>query len=69
MPHFKPERGFGLSPFVFLFIDFGEDAPVKRLRLTNHEIYAGDALDSFQVTDPFDQRSFPGPAGYQGDGR
>lgn len=34
-------------------VDFGEDTPVRRLLLENHEIYAGNAVDKFEVSAPF----------------
>ncbi len=46
-----------LTPNVFWVnlkkIDFSEKAPVKKLPLKKHEIYAGDALDSFKNASPF----------------
>lgn len=45
------------SPSVFWVdlanLDFAEDAPVKRLLLTDGSIHAGDAADGFVDTDPF----------------
>lgn len=35
-------------------VDFGENNPVRRLLLENHEVYAGDALNSFEVSEPFE---------------
>jgi penicillin V acylase-like amidase (Ntn superfamily) len=37
----------------FKKIDFNEKASVKKLSLEKHEIYAGDALDSFKNASPF----------------
>lgn len=34
-------------------VDFGENNPVRRLLLENNEIYAGNALNRFEVSDPF----------------
>jgi penicillin V acylase-like amidase (Ntn superfamily) len=35
-------------------VDFGENNPVRRLLLENNEIYAGDALNSFEIATPFE---------------
>lgn len=34
-------------------VDFSKHAPVRKLSLENDEIYAGNALDSFEAADPF----------------
>lgn len=34
-------------------VNFAKGEPVKRLRVANHEVYAGDALSSFKVAEPF----------------
>lgn len=33
--------------------DFGEEQPVRRLSVENHEIYTGNTLDRFEVSEPF----------------
>lgn len=35
-------------------VDFSENRPVKRLLASNNEVYAGDALNSFQNAKPFE---------------
>ncbi len=46
-----------LSPGVFWVdlkkVDFSADVPVKKLPLDQHQVYNGDAGDSFQSTKPF----------------
>lgn len=34
--------------------DFSEGAPVKRLLVENHETYSGNAIDAFEMTEPFE---------------
>lgn len=34
-------------------VDFNKNKPVRRLLLENHEVYAGNALNKFEVSDPF----------------
>lgn len=37
----------------FRDLDFSSDAPVKKLNLSNGEIYAGNAASQFKTSQPF----------------